>query len=170
MTKELPALGKTTLVGTLINKGDYYEFHSRHGVLMFDCCDLPVLKGWRWECDRGYFKRRNYGGRPRRLYLHRVLVEAPSHLCVDHINGDRLDNRRSNLRLSTHAENIQNRRGATAKSSTGYRGVYFSKEHRRYYARVVVGGKHHNLGFFDSASEANKAVRKRRAILIPHSQ
>lgn len=90
------------------------------------------------------------------LYLHRVLMNCPDDLVVDHTNGDGLDNRMCNLRLATPSQNNMNRKvGLNGK--TGIRGVHYSEDRGVYYARITVKGKNIFLGTFNTAEEAAHA-------------
>lgn len=75
---------------------------------------------------------------------------------LDHINGDKQDNRLCNLRLSNNLDNMRNR-GKNKNNSSGYNGVYNSG--KRYRARIKVKGKLINLGTFDTIEEAVEARR-----------
>jgi hypothetical protein len=77
---------------------------------------------------------------------------------IDHINGDRLDNRIANLRLSTNAENMRNR-AAPRNNSSGYKGVYLDAYTKRWKAQINIAGKNRNLGRFDTPEEAHAAYR-----------
>src|SRR5215467_5885190 len=59
------------------------------------------------------------------IYMHRVIMNPPDHLLVDHIDDDGLNNRRSNLRIVTHAQNIQ--RAPMPLGESGYRGVSMNR-------------------------------------------
>lgn len=85
------------------------------------------------------------------IHLHRVIMNAPATMQVDHINGDTLDNRKSNLRLCTHAENVINRPGRPGESK--YKGVSLDKRRGRWYARHA---KQH-IGSFATEEEAAQA-------------
>lgn len=76
---------------------------------------------------------------------------------IDHINGDKQDNRIENLRLSTPLENMRNR-GKNENNTTGYNGVYLSSS-GRYRARIKINGKLIGLGTFDTV-ELAAAARK----------
>lgn len=63
-------------------------------------------------------------GKWRPIFLHRLIVNAAAGMEVDHINGDGLDNRRSNLRICTHAQNSRNSRSVNPNKTSKYKGVY----------------------------------------------
>lgn len=90
-------------------------------------------------------------------YLHRLLAEAPQGLVVDHIDGDGLNNRRANLRVSSHRDNMRNQRRKRTNQS-GAKGVYWSDWHGRWVARVTVDYKTVHLGSFDTVDEAAAVV------------
>ena len=75
---------------------------------------------------------------------------------IDHINGDRSDNRIENLRDVDAFQNSQNSRLRTDNTS-GTPGVTFFKERGQWTARICVNGKRHHLGYFSSAEDASKA-------------
>ena len=78
---------------------------------------------------------------------------------VDHINGDRADNRIFNLRCSTRSENLRNRR-KFPKNKSGYVGVSFCNRRGKWNARIGVNGRYINAGYFDTKEEAAKARAK----------
>lgn len=94
-------------------------------------------------------------GRNVTCYLHRVIMNAPPGVQVDHINGDTLDNRRCNLRLCTHKENGHNRKlqGGTSK----FKGVTWHKRDRKWQAGIRHNGKQIHLGYFNDDVEAARA-------------
>ena len=82
---------------------------------LVDDQDFPELNSFRWQAMMGggrniYAKRRGKKGEPITVLMHRYLFGSPLERDVDHINHDTLDNRRENLRVITHAENLSNRR------------------------------------------------------------
>ena len=101
----------------------------------------------------------------KKLAMHRLLLNAPEGLEVDHINGDGLDNRRINLRLCTHAENMRNTgpRGGTSQ----YKGVQCRPERgsRPWQAMITSRGTTYNLGFFADEVEAAQAYDMMAGVL-----
>ena len=101
--------------------------------------------------NKGYASNR--GG-----MMHRIVINAPKHLQVDHINGNRLDNRIENLRLATQSQNQRNaspRPNGTSK----YKGVHWCKTNKKWRAGIWLG-KRINLGRFDIEIDAAKAYDK----------
>jgi len=92
----------------------------------------------------------------RLVYLY-VYGKMPNKtLVVDHINGNKQDNRLSNLRVVSHAQNLQNSKRSKANSS-GYKGVTFEKNIGKWRAYITKNYKTTKLGFFDTKEEAYQA-------------
>ncbi len=119
-----------------------------------------------WIADAGGWSAHHKGQHAfASVMMHRVIMRAKPDECVDHINGDRLDNRRSNLRKCTMSDNAKNR----IKSST-YGGKSTSSRFKgvsavlkggnptgKFIAYVRIGGKLKHLGTFDTDVEAARA-------------
>jgi hypothetical protein len=117
----------------------------------------------------GYLRTRISG---RNVFVHRVVlamhgVQVDDGMVVDHINGDRLDNRIENLRVVPFAQNLQNRSRANANNSTNVLGV--SLYGARYKASIRVQGEDRQrvLGYFDTIDEARSAYLSAKAELHP---
>lgn len=125
----------------------------------------------RWHLGERYVERSP--PRPRtttaKIRLHReVLGLKPGDAREgDHISGDRLDNRRSNLRITTHAENGQNVAKQPGRSSR-YRGVAWHKKSGRWQARGRRDGRPVHIALFDDEEEAADAARAFRAQHMTH--
>ena len=91
--------------------------------------------------------------------LHRVIMNAPDGVDVDHKNRNKLDNRRCNLRLCTPSENLMNRPKTTANTS-GFKGVTFHNKSGKFRAEITAHKKRYHLGYFDTAEEASAAYLK----------
>ena len=83
-------------------------------------------------------------------------MKPPAGMVVDHINHDGLDNRRSNLRVCTIAQNLKNRRPVRGKG-VKYKGVIFIKARKKFRTCIQCGEKTLNLGYFDDEISAGKA-------------
>jgi hypothetical protein len=128
-------------------------------VTLVDDEDFDFLSQWNWmRHTAGYA----YAWEPalkKLVYMHRVILNPPPHLHVDHINRDRLDNRRSNLRPATRVENMMNseiRREGTSK----YRGVSWDAERGKWFASIRINKRSKNLGRYSSESEAAEAYNR----------
>jgi HNH endonuclease/AP2 domain len=75
---------------------------------------------------------------------------------VDHIDGDPLNNRITNLRACSHSQNLKNMR-MHRDNSSGYKGVTWNKAHQRWHARICVDGKVKHIGAFRTPSECARA-------------
>lgn len=133
---------------------------SQGKVALIDDIDYERVNRWSWHFDGRYARGYPHGIKE---YLHRYIMQTKSGEVVDHINGDRLDNRRANLRNCSHAFNASNRHGPVTNKH-GLRGVYRAKG-RKWRAEIYWLGKHYALGTFSSAVEANAAYEEAKVLL-----
>lgn len=115
----------------------------------FDDLALALTVAWRLDAGRGYAigNLPMVAGVARTIRAHRWLIDAPAGVTVDHINGDKLDNRRANLRLCTQAENTRNRVGL-AGSSSRFKGVAWHAARGKWVAGITHQGKRTYLGLY----------------------
>ena len=137
--------------------------------VLVDELDFDALSAYRWHLDsKGYVYRHDWhGNRDRPVRLHRQIMGLATGDpgIVDHVSGDKLDNRRANLRVGTQALNQQNRR-KRAKASSKHRGVTLYRN-GKWMAQCHIGGKMHHLGYFDDEDEAGRVVAAFRAERMP---
>jgi hypothetical protein len=123
---------------------------SKGQFALVDDTDYARLAPYQWfHSGTGYavaFIR--VDGRFRLTYLHRFLLEVGDGLQVDHVNCDKFDNRRANLRLASAGQNAHNRKPSSL-SRTGLKGVGWHKRKLRYQARIQFQGMRYTLGSFD---------------------
>lgn len=92
-----------------------------------------------------------------RLLLHIHLMNPPDGMEVDHIDGDGLNNRRVNLRIVTHRQNIWNRKKNVNPTSSKFKGVSLYKKSGRWVAYIAAHGKRRHIGYFDDEEAAARA-------------
>jgi hypothetical protein len=108
--------------------------------------------GKNWHVHKGYVAiTRGSGAAAKRTYLHRLVAVTKRGLLIDHKNGDRLDNRRSNLRLATSSQNGANV-GKLSTNTVGFKGVV--PHGKRFRAYIHKYGKTKYIGTFDTAEAA----------------
>jgi hypothetical protein len=125
-----------------------------------DDSDYQMLSQWKWCYTQvGYAVRRD--GNNKCVYMHRQILNVQKGKLTDHINRDKLDNRRENLRICTRAENGMNK---VYKSTSGYKGVTWSKAHEKWKAQIgiTINGQRKSiyLGQYDDIKEAHQAYIK----------
>jgi hypothetical protein len=120
----------------------------------------PLIMKQSWSSN-GYMCI-NIGQKPRRVHRLLALAFIPNpdnKYCVDHIDGDILNNSLNNLRWATKAENAYNSK-VQCNNSTGHRGVGWSKIHKRWYAFLRVGGEQHQKW----CSSKEEAIQQRHEL------
>lgn len=95
------------------------------------------------------------------ILVHRIIWEMqcgeiPEGMCIDHIDGDTFNNKISNLRLVTHQENHKNQK-KRSNNKSGYLGVTWNKQHKKWQASIRVNRKVKYIGFFNDIEEAARA-------------
>ena len=144
-----------------IDNGNLCEIFFRDGSsFIIDADDFEIVSDYTWHNGkRGYptyNTSRKIGRKIRPLHI--LLVGKNEGMDVDHINGNKMDNRRCNLRICTHQQNTFNQKLRSTNTS-GYRGVSKRKT-GKYEAYIHCDGKKHNLGLYSSAEEAYEARKK----------
>lgn len=139
---------------------------------LIDAADADWVNQWRWSRNAfGYAVRgARIDGHSYLFFLHRQLLGLAHRdgLDGDHINRDRLDNRRNNLRILTRAQNLQNVPSRTGTTSV-HRGVSWDKTRGCWRATIQVGGKWKQLGRYPTEEAAADVARAARANMMPFS-
>jgi len=89
--------------------------------------------------------------------MHRIIIDVPEGMFVDHINHNGLDNRKANLRPATPAENARYARYPKINTSSKYRGVWYNKQTKKWRATIVVNRKRKQIGYFKHEIDAARA-------------
>jgi hypothetical protein len=147
-------------------------WHKRKGIHLattfVDDEDYEWASAIGWCLNKG-----EYVFRPDIGYLHRMVMKAPPHLVIDHINHDPLDNRKENLRLVTRGENVRHRKSYRGSRSR-FRNVYFIGDKPRNFPWAVMfmyKGAKFSGGYHATQELAHEAaVTLRREILGERDQ
>jgi hypothetical protein len=124
--------------------------------------DYDYLSQWQWHVLVGNhvyaMRNSNYmsNGKRKHILMHRVVNKTPDNMYTDHINGNSLDNRKSNLRSVTHSENMLNRK-PNKKSTSKYKGVCWHKQHRKWITNLQINKKRIFVGLYKNELDAAKA-------------
>jgi len=131
-----------------------------HGYVTFvDDTDFDVLNQYKWSIARRnniiYAQRagRDKNGRKSPILMHIQLMNSNLKMCTDHIDGDGLNNQRSNLRLCSASENGLNRRSNLNKENN------FDSKRKMFRARVMINRKDIHIGYFSTFIEAKEAKK-----------
>lgn len=140
---------------------------SNGKTVLVDDEDFSFLSRFTWcarRCsDRDYpITAKNFGGKYHATFMHRMIMNAPPNMVVDHINGNTFDNQKHNLRVCTSEENNRNRSANAGKRFKGVNPVRCRAKIRprlkkHYHASIYYKGKAINLGYFETELEAAAA-------------
>lgn len=123
---------------------------------IFDSDDTALICQYSIAIDNNGYVRARYctGGKDSFILLHRLVMNAPKGVSVDHINRDKLDNRKTNLRFANQSQNAAN-----SIKPTGFKNKYKGVQpyYRRWRANIGVNYKRIHLGVFATEQEAAKA-------------
>ncbi len=129
---------------------------TRGEFALIDDADFMELSRYPWYCTEQRYA--STGKYPNNILMHRLVMNCPEGYVVDHINGNTLDNRKCNLQIITHAQNLM-RAGKMAplfrKLSSCYKGLTLDKRTKKYHVRCTdLKGATHSGGSFKSEVEA----------------
>lgn len=127
--------------------------------------DFEYLNQFKWyarnETNKYYAARHGNIGinKYKKIRMHREIINASETEYVDHINGNTLDNRKSNLRTCTSSQNSMNR-GKSKNNKSGYKGVYLDKRNNSWYAQICTKGKRYTVSCFKTKIDAAVAYNE----------
>ena len=145
-----------------------YHFEIKNGVAVGELADgtkfkvdeedIPIVEAHSWYVNGGgyMFHRSGTDGAPLRLHREIMGLKADDGKVIDHINHDKLDNRKCNLRVTTQAENCVNNI-KRCSNTIGHIGLRIAKNGNFYYSRIEKGGQAYNLLRTDDVVEAAQA-------------
>lgn len=119
-------------------------------VVLVDTDDVEMLSKHKWSFSIGYAVSSD------NIRMHRLImgVDRESEMVVDHIDGDKLNNRRTNLRICTPQQNSWHKTKLPSNNSSGFIGVYYNRRKSKWSAEIVVNGVKHFLGNFCRKEDA----------------
>lgn len=151
--------GKFSLKGNRFEEKDgiLYCYNYCKELLFYTDSKIEEIKSLNWcRYSNGYCSTHING---KQIPLHRFLKHPKNNMVIDHINGDKKDNRLCNLRECTKSENAFNAKLYNINSS-GHKGVWFRKDTNKWVAEIKVNYKKKVLGSFKSIEDAIKARKK----------
>ena len=132
------------------------------GVTLVDDSDYEELNQYKWfahkERDTAYVLRYQYNGFRQygRVLMHRQILNPEKSDDVDHVNGDGLDNQRSNIRVCSRQQNLENQR-LRSDNTSGFKGVSLCNKNRAWRATVNLNGKQVHVGCYPTKEAAAQA-------------
>lgn len=119
--------------------------------ILFDIEDQDVINSYRWYIVKDHNKEYAYTNEKRTTRkMHRLIMNSPKDMHIDHINGNGLDNRKCNLRIVSSMENNWNRECPTS--------LYFDPQKNKYRCRITVGKRQVFLGHHEDEQEGLKIL------------
>jgi hypothetical protein len=117
------------------------------------------VAGHRFSLVKGYVQYSSTKDGLHNKYLHRIIMNCPEGMFVDHINHNPLNNSRSNLRIVTLQQNNMNR-SKTKRNTSGVLGVSWHKPNEKWRVQIVLNNKNIYLGSFDNLEDASQARKE----------
>lgn len=129
--------------------------------------DFEKISHCSWSFEGRYAQANIHS---KKTYMHRVIMNAKKGQLVDHINGDKLDNRRSNLRFLNKSLNNINSCKPHKNNTHGTRGIFFNKRKKLWSAKIMLNYKSIFLGNFKQkeAAEAAYLHKKKEVLAVTH--
>lgn len=119
--------------------------------------NYEYLNSFYWQADKNNCVCGAYNkNSKKRILIHRLILKAKDYQEIDHINGNRLDNQKCNLRFVTSSQNKINR-GARKDCKSGFKGVSWHKQRNKWTARIMYKNKYHSLGLYEDIKKAADA-------------
>jgi HNH endonuclease len=139
---------------------------TRGQVALVDDEDFEMLNMHKWfavpagKNGRTFYAARRIWNKDKNrqegMWMHRLLAKTPKGFHTDHIDGNGLNNQKSNLRVCTNSQNQFNK-GKSKRNSSGYKGVSWFKHGKLWDVRISVNKKSVHVGYFHDIEEAHKA-------------
>lgn len=145
-----------------------YEFHndtvdvyiSDDVFFTVSLSDFDIVKNYKWYAkDRGYIETKI---NRKNVYLHRLITKCPADMVIDHIDGNPMNNTRSNLRICSGEQNSLNKK-VQKNNTSGIPGVSYSKSNNKWVSYIQMNNKRIHLGDYSDINDAIEARKKAEA-------
>lgn len=131
---------------------------NNKGITLIDDEDYEKVIKYKWYLTKCGYARTKINNK--QILLHRFILDLnDKKQHVDHINKNKLDNQKANLRICTNQQNSYNS-GKQINNKSGCKGVHWCKEKQKYRSLIYHDGKNKHLGYFDKLESASKAYEE----------
>lgn len=132
---------------------------TRGRVALVDDDDYTSLSIFKWHYQTRGYAARSFGSRGNQVFLwiHRIVVNAPPGMQVDHVDGNRLNNQKSNLRVCTGLENRLHVRNCRRGKTSRFKGVHWNSHLSKWTAQITAFQTNRYLGVFFYEEDAARA-------------
>lgn len=157
---------KSKAISESLRKTNNYNLNNKYGIgyvlngeeFYFDLEDYDKIKDYYWLKNQdGYIYTNIPKGNGKKIYMHRFIIN-PEGCLIDHINNNKSDNRKQNLRRVSYSQNMMNQ-SLRKNNTSGVAGVRWDNIKNKWIAYITKNSKRRNLGYFD---EFDDAVKRRK--------
>jgi len=150
------------ITSIIMKKYNTYDLSGEYGIgytsntnepFYFDLEDYDLIKDYCWSKDDNEYLYNRDNDTNKIIYIHRLIMNCPDNMDVDHKFHDTLDNRKEFLRIVTTSQNGMNK-VLMSNNTSGVTGVCWHSRDEKWVARIIVNGKVINLGQYDNFEDA----------------
>jgi len=138
-------------------------------IVSIDDEDYDKIKDYKWHVSRDDYidaRIKKEDGTFSTIGLHRLIMNAPKEMSVDHINHNPLNNEKVNLRICSHSDNLKNYSKPKDGKTSQYKGVCWDKNNNKFKAALSFNCKTVYIGLFDDEIIAAEAYNKKASELF----
>lgn len=151
-----------------MTKGKVFIPLTKDQTASIDLENYELIREYKWCANKHnncwYAQTsKKFNNKVQKIYMHRLIMHAKKDQIIDHIDGNSLNNCRSNLRFCSHTENLYNT-SARRNNKLGYKGIYWNKKEKKFRCYINVNKKNIHIGYFSTIEDAilsyNQAAQK----------
>ena len=133
---------------------------NNKGIILVDDENYEWLNQYKWTLNAKYANTKiKINNKRKSKYIHRLIMNEPENMQIDHIDGNGLNNQKNNLRIVTQSQNQMNKISAK-NSSSQYKGVCFVKSRNKWLSSICINKRNYNLGNFKNEEDAARAYNE----------